>query len=206
MFFPPFSESGEEDNTSQSTLSSVNLYPAQTSPPPQKPSSLSQTAPRDDKEQRTEDDKEGVSDSAVKTDTSLKRTSSKSKRDSEDGVVSPSRKRDGSERRSKRQIEKREMEEGEESGSVDSESDSDSGDDKRESRSRSDMSRLRTRERRPRSPINHPPEDSQTKIPTPCRHFLNGELLCKLANVCFVHNIWFLVSVALFVQTRYDKS
>ena len=81
----------------------------------------------------------------------------------------------------RRYVKKKEREEGEDSDeSVDSESDSDDSNEAH-SHSRSDT-RYPRRERRRRSPGNAPPPrgggggDQHSKIPTVCRHFLNGQL------------------------------
>ena len=193
------SESGEEDNANQSTLSSVNLYggpgSANTPPSPTPPTASTTTSSKvatvpmgEDKEEKEREEKAG--DPVVKNETSVKqRHVSPSQRDS-DGVVSPSpspsppprEKRSSGDKRSLKRRSgrrRREREEGEESNeSVDSESDSDDSSDSH-SRYRSDMSRHPRRERRRRSPVNAPPGggDPQSKIPSVCRHFLNGKLV-----------------------------
>ena len=128
----------------------------------------------------------------VKTETSMKRPRRSPSRgeDNDDSIASSpsplppstaaSATRSGDKRSSKyrRYVKKKEREEGEDSDeSVDSESDSDDSD---ESHSRSDMMRYPRRERRRRSPGNAPTPrgggDQHSKIPTVCRHFLNGKL------------------------------
>ena len=194
-------------------------------------------APCEDKEQQKEEEEKEVeeergSDSAVKTDSRLRRTSL-SRGDNEENAASPSSKRDGSKKTSKRRSKKGDVEEGEESASVDSESDSDSSYDRRDSHSRSDVLRSRARARRRRSPVNPPPGDSQSKIPTLCRHYLNGKprsyrtvmfyqkldvyLFVHLRSLVCIHFVAmfmcvseclqvFLVSVSVFVQTGFVNS
>ena len=207
-FFPP--ESGEEDNVSQSTLSSVTLYPpgnssgTQPSPTPTKNSQTSTTpsmpskaaAPLEEGDNK-EEQREKASSPVVKIETNEKHPRVSPSQEDSDGVVaspSPSPpqtsdKRGGDKKKSskyRRHSKKRDREEGEDSDeSVDSESDSeDSSEPHSHSRSRSETSRYPRRERRRRSPGNAPPGgggDAQSKIPSLCRHFLNGK---KCVCVC----------------------
>jgi hypothetical protein len=133
-------------------------------------------------------------DPAVKTETSMKRPRRSPDREDSDGSSSSSpsplprsaatsSKRSSDTRGSKyyrRYVKRKEKEEGEDSDvSVDSESDSDDLNETH-SHSRSDMMRYPRRERRRRSPGSAPSRggggDQQSKIPTVCRHFLNGKL------------------------------
>lgn len=200
-------ESGEEDNTSQSTLSSsVTLHPSgstdgettQPSLTPTKNSASSATPSTPSKaaasleeggEKQSQGEKSG--DPVVKTETSVKRPRGSPSREDSDGVISspspppPSttiskRSSDKRSLKHRRYIKKKEREEGEDSDeSEDSESDSDDPNEARShSHSRSDTMRYPRRERRRRSPGNAPPRgggDQQSKIPTVCRHFLNGK-------------------------------
>ena len=139
-------------------------------------------------------DKSG--DPVIKTERSMKRPRRSSSRgEDNDGSIASSPSplppstttsatRSGDKRSSKyrRYVKKKEREEGEDSDeSVDSESDSDDSDEAR-SYSRSDTMRYPRRERRHRSPGNAPTPrgggggDQHSKIPTVCRHFLNGKL------------------------------
>ena len=167
------SESAEEDNDSQSTLSSINIYGGQPSSPPapRNSSTALAAAPQEQKEGQRE---ERASDPVTKVEAGLKPTPGQGESDDD---TSPPSKRTSSKKGSKRRR-KREIEEGEDSESVDSESDSDSSYEKREeSRSHAKVSRSR-RNRRPRSPVHPPPSlggESQSKIPSVCRHFLNGK-------------------------------
>ena len=224
-------ESGEEDNVSQSTISSVTLYPpggsssisgAQTSPTPATkdsqttPSTPSKAAAPLEEGDNKETQGEEAGDPTVKDETSVKRPrgASPSQEDSDGMIASPgspppptSGKRSSDNKRSskyRRHSKKREKEEGEDSDeSVDSESDSEDSSEPH-SRSRLEMLRHPRRERRRRSPGNAPSGgggDSQGKIPSLCRHFLNGkererererELLYNLC-VCVYVNERFLV-------------